>query len=74
MGTAGPQELKGRSIIVQTEMQVEQKRRLSMLLTIKAANKDIQIKELDNLILATKVEMQQEDVAWVEKMITEGQF
>jgi hypothetical protein len=53
------------------EVAVEQKKRLFMLLRIKTENKGLEIKELDNQILATRAEMQQEDVAWVEKMVAE---
>jgi len=53
------------------EMQAEQKKRLFQLLKLKKVNAGIKIKELDDLIVATKAEMQQEDVAWVEKMILE---
>jgi hypothetical protein len=55
----------------QLEIQVEQKKRLFMLMKIKSRNEGLNINELDDLILATKVEMIQEDVAWVEKMILE---
>jgi len=53
------------------EVQVEQKRRLYMLLQIKADNKGITVKGLDRKIKETIAEMQQEDVAWVEKVIAE---
>ena len=52
-------------------MKSELKKRLHMLLSIKAANKGLQIREIDNFIASTKIEMQQEDVAWVEKNIAE---
>ena len=53
------------------EIQVEQKKRLFQLLSLKKNNPDIVIKGLGELIIATKAEMQQEDVAWVEKMVAE---
>jgi len=53
------------------EVQVEQKKRLFQLLRLKKINSDITVKGLDELIIATKAEMQQEDVAWVEKMVAE---
>jgi len=53
------------------EVQVEQKRRLYMLLTLKRENEGIRIKKIDDFIKATKAEMQQEDVAWVEKIVAE---
>ncbi|MCL2387945.1 MAG: hypothetical protein FWC89_10425 [Defluviitaleaceae bacterium] len=51
------------------EIQIEQKKRLFMLLKIKKSNEGYEVKALDDLILATEAEMQQEDVAWVEKKI-----
>ena len=53
------------------EIQVEQKKRLFQLLSLKKINANIVVKGLDELIIATKAEMQQEDVAWVEKMVAE---
>ena len=53
------------------EIQVEQKKRLFQLLSLKKINANIVVKGLDELIIATKAEMQQEDVAWVEKMVSE---
>ena len=53
------------------EIQIEQKKRLFNLLLLKKENEGIEIKKLSEMILATKAEMQQEDVAWVEKMIGE---
>jgi hypothetical protein len=53
------------------EVQVEQKKRLYQLLTLKKDNEGLNIKGLNELIKATKAEMQQEDVAWVEKMVAE---
>jgi hypothetical protein len=52
------------------EVQVEQKRRLYQLLKLKKDNEGYEVKGLNELINATKAEMQQEDVAWVEKMIS----
>ena len=53
------------------EIQVEQQKRLFQLLRLKKINAEIVVKGLDELIIATKAEMQQEDVAWVEKMVAE---
>ena len=53
------------------EIQVEQKKRLYMLLSIKAENTGSDIKGLERKISETKAEMQQEDVAWVEKSIAD---
>jgi len=53
------------------EVQVEQKKRLYNYLTLKKENSDLKIKGLNELIKATKAEMQQEDVAWVEKIVSE---
>jgi len=66
------EEIKGGSkMATNLEVMVEQRKRLFMLLRIKAENQGLEIKELDNQITATKAEMQQEDVAWVEKSILE---
>jgi hypothetical protein len=53
------------------EIQVEQKKRLYMLLRLEKENAGIKINGLRRDIKATMAEMQQEDVAWVEKMIAE---
>lgn len=53
------------------EVQVEQRRRLFMLLELKKENEGVNINGLERKIIATKSEMQQEDVAWVEKMVDE---
>ena len=53
------------------EVQTNQKERLFILMKLKVRNKDIEIKELDDMIIAAKAVMTQEDVAWVEKMIKE---
>jgi isocitrate lyase len=53
------------------EMQIEQRRRLIMLLRIKAGNNGVENKALDRMITDTKAEMQQEDVVWVETKIAE---
>ena len=55
-------------------MQVEQRKRLYMLLMLKKANEGIKIKELQKLINATIAEMQQEDVAWVEKIVANSEL
>ena len=47
------------------------RRTLFMLLRIKKANKGIEVKELDESILAVKAEMPEEDFAYVEKQIAE---
>lgn len=51
------------------EIQVEQRKRLFMLLELKKENIGNEINGLERKIIATKAEMQQEDVAWVEKMV-----
>jgi hypothetical protein len=61
----------GESMATNVEVQVEQKKRLYQLLTLKKDNEGLNIKGLNELIKATKAEMQQEDVAWVEKMVAE---
>jgi hypothetical protein len=53
------------------EIQREQRKILFMLLEIKGLNKDLTIKGLDRQIQAVRSEMNQEDVAWVEKMVDE---
>ena len=53
------------------EVQVSQKQRLFMLMKLKVRNEGKKINELDDMIVAAKAEMTQEDVAWVEKMIKE---
>ena len=53
------------------EVQVEQRRRLYQLLKLKKDNQGIMIDGLDEFIKQTRAEMQQEDVAWVEKMVAE---
>ena len=53
------------------EIQISQKNKLFGLLKLKKRNEGIVINELDDMIIATKAEMTQEDVAWVEKMIKE---
>ena len=53
------------------EVQTVQKERLFTLLKLKIRNKDKEINELDDMIIAAKAVMTQEDVAWVEKMIKE---
>ena len=51
------------------EMDAEQKRRLMMLLRIQKATEGVERKKvIDTLILETKTEMEQEAVAYVEKM------
>ena len=51
------------------EVSREQKRQLFTLLKIKKDNQDIPIKGIDDAVLALTAEMQQEDVAWVEKKL-----
>jgi len=53
-----------------TEMIANQRRQLFMLLKLeKAKNADYE-KVLNDFIVATKTEMQEEDVAYVEKMVS----
>jgi hypothetical protein len=61
----------GDAMAANLEVQVEQRKRLFMLMRIKVENSELIIKELDNQIIATQAEMQQEDVAWVEKKVAE---
>jgi len=51
------------------ELLVEQRRRLFMLLKLKKDNEGIEIKGLEEMIIATEAEMQEEDVAYVEKKV-----
>ena len=53
------------------EMQSNLKEKLFMLLRLKVRNKDKNILDLDDMIVSAKAVMNQEDVAWVEKMINE---
>ena len=53
------------------ELKVEQRRRLFALLEVKDANKGFENKILDRLIVSTRAEMEEEDVAYVEKLIKE---
>ena len=53
------------------ELKIEQKRRLFQLLEVKRANKNFKNTTLDRLIIAVKAEMEQEDVAYVEKLVEE---
>jgi len=55
------------------EVQVDQKKRLYMLLRLKKVYGANSAKEHEEMIISTKAEMQQEDVAWVEKNIAELQ-
>ena len=50
------------------EIRVEHKRNLSMLLRIKKANLGSEVKELQKEIIAQVQIMEQEDVAYVEKL------
>jgi len=52
------------------EMIAEQRRRLFMLLKLEKAKAVDFEKVLDDFIIATKTEMQEEDVAYVEKMVS----
>jgi len=54
-----------------TEMQVEQRRRLYQLLKLRKENANIEIKGLNELINMNESEMDEEDVAWVEKKIAQ---
>ena len=51
------------------ETQIEQKKRLYQLMRIKTATPEDREAVIDELITATIAEMQQEDVAWVEKTL-----
>ncbi|MDR1663836.1 MAG: hypothetical protein LBR83_02810 [Clostridiales bacterium] len=51
-----------------TEIRIEQKRKLFQLLKLNQTTKS---KELNNLIIEVKAEMEKEDVAWVTSMVEE---
>lgn len=51
-----------------TEIRIEQKRKLFQLLKLQ---KTMKCQELDNLIVEVKAEMEKEDVAWVASMVDE---
>jgi hypothetical protein len=53
------------------ELQVEQRRRLFMLLKLQKDNGIDKIIGLNEMIIATEAEMEEEDVAWVEKKIAQ---
>ena len=53
------------------EVQTNLKERLFSLMKLKVRNKGKEINELDDMIIAAKAVMTQEDVAWVEKMVNE---
>ena len=53
----------------QLEIQKEQRRHLFILLKLEKDNKGIEIKGLDESIIAAKTEMDEADVAWVEKNV-----
>ena len=53
------------------EIQIEQKRRLFMLLELKSENPNIEIIGLNKMIIATEAEMEQEDVAFVKEKIAQ---
>ena len=51
------------------EIRIEQKRKLFQLMQLKKSISDSN--ELDNLIISIEAEMEEEDVAWVEKKIAQ---
>ena len=51
------------------EIRIEQKRKLFQLMQLKKSISDSI--ELDNLIISIEAEMEEEDVAWVEKKIAQ---
>ena len=55
----------------QLEIQKEQRRQLFMLLKLEKDNKGVSIKGLDELIIGAKTEMDEKDVAWVEKNVAQ---
>ena len=61
----------GMHISTNKELQTYQKRLFYNLLLIRERNKNVSIEGLDELIHAARVEMDQEDAAFVEKMIAE---
>ena len=54
-----------------TEIRVTQKEWLFDLLKLRLRNEGKKIDELNEMIVRAKAKMEQEDVAWVEKMIKE---
>ena len=50
------------------EIRERQKIHLLSLLRIKAANKDKKVEELEREIITAIAPMEQEDIAWVEKL------
>ena len=50
------------------EIRERQKNHLLSLLRIKAANQDKVVEELDREIISAIAPMEQEDIAWVEKL------
>jgi len=59
----------GVAMATSTEIRTELKASLFELLQLK--KEEGETKGLNNLIIKTKAKMEQEDVAWVEKMIGE---
>ena len=53
------------------EIRIEQRKRLYQLLKIKKVNPNQNINEIDSMINAAEAEMEEEDVAWVEKKIAQ---
>ena len=51
------------------EVLKEQRRHLFALMLIRTANESLEIKKLDELIIAAEAEMQQEDVAYIRQQI-----
>ena len=50
------------------EIRERQKNHLLELLRIKAANQDKEVRELDRAIISAIAPMEQEDIAWIEKL------
>lgn len=53
------------------EIRIEQRKRLYQLLKLKKVNPSHKINEIDDMINAVEAEMEEEDVAWVEKKIAQ---
>ena len=53
------------------EIRTGQRDKLYVLLKLRAVNKNIEVKELNEAINAAEATMDEEDVAWVEKKIAQ---
>jgi hypothetical protein len=53
------------------ELKAERRKRLFQLLELKKLNKGIKIEGIEAMIIRAEAEMEEEDVAWVEKKISQ---